>query len=65
MGLHTLARINNEIRAMWLLTDLRSGVLRLYDVLHSENYLYLVMEKGGRDLFEFLNKHPAGAPEVG
>mmetsp|Transcript_64681 Transcript_64681/g.179675 ORF Transcript_64681/g.179675 Transcript_64681/m.179675 type:complete len:787 (+) Transcript_64681:319-2679(+) len=63
VGLHTLARINNEIRAMWLLTDLRSGVLRLYDVLHSENYLYLVMEKGGRDLFEFLNKHPAGAPE--
>ena len=97
---------------MWKLAGLRVGILRLFDVLHTEKcvgvwvcgcvggyfllglaqdnfgrleykleitlqhvyaqislhtharkhtrYLYLVMENGGRDLFEFLNRHPTG-----
>lgn len=64
VALHTLARINNEIHAMAMLRTVRRGILSLHDVLHSEKYLYLVMEKGGRDLFEFLNAFPNGTSEI-
>lgn len=63
VALHTLARINNEIHAMAMLRPVRRGILALHDVLHTDKYLYLVMEKGGRDLFEFLNAHPNGTTE--
>ena len=44
-------RVNNEILTLTSLNH--GGLLSIYDVIHTKKYLYLFMEKGGTDLFEF------------
>jgi len=34
----------------------RSNICRLIDVFHSPEYVHLVMEKGGTDLYEFMDQ---------
>lgn len=56
-----LKRVSNEID---ILQTLRSRfVVRLQEAIQSSNKLYIVTEKGGKDLFEFFDEHPEGVPE--
>ena len=57
-----IARVNLEVKAMRLFSH--AGVCRLYDVMHSARYVYLVLERGDRDLYTFLNDHPAGCGDA-
>lgn len=40
-----------------------AGVCRLYEVMQSPLHVYLVMEKGDRDLYAFLDDYPEGCDE--
>lgn len=54
-------RVNNEIT---ILRDLHHpNIVRLYDIKHTEEFLYLVMERGGGDLFEYYRTHMGPASE--
>ena len=55
-------RINNEVRILRNLDH--ANIVKLIDVLHTPNYLYLVQERGGLDLFEFYRKNPGPAKEA-
>lgn len=58
----SLMRVSNEIDN---LTKLRSPyIINVEQVFHTEKILYIVTEKGGRDLFEFFDEHPDGVPEL-
>ena len=41
-----------------------TGVLRLYEVIHTEKYLYMFTERGGMDLFDFFECYPLTSPET-
>lgn len=57
----SLRRVSNEIH---ILKTLRSKfVVALNDAIQSRGKLYIVTEKGGKDLFEFFDEHPEGVPE--
>jgi tRNA A-37 threonylcarbamoyl transferase component Bud32 len=51
-----LRRVGNEIDVLRRLSH--PGILRLESVLHTENFLYIVTERGGPDLFDFFEAHP-------
>ena len=51
--------MDREVAALQRLRH--AGVCRLYGVVHSPTYVYLVMEAGDRDLFAFLGWK--GAPK--
>ena len=51
-----LRRVGNEIDVLRRLSH--PGILRLERVLHTENFLYIVTERGGPDLFDFFEAHP-------
>jgi serine/threonine protein kinase len=56
-------RINNEINT---LKDLRhDNLLQLIDVIHSTEFLYIVMEQGGMDLFAFFGAKASEGKESG
>lgn len=57
----SLMRVSNEIEN---LKQLKSPyIVAIVQVLHTQNVLYIITEKGGRDLFEFFDEHPDGVPE--
>lgn len=57
----SLMRVSNEIDN---LRQLKSPfVVSVAQVIHTQNMLYIVTEKGGSDLFEFFDEHPDGVPE--
>lgn len=57
----SLRRVSNEIH---ILKTLRSKyAVKLNDAIQSRGKLYIVTEKGGKDLFEFFDEHPEGVPE--
>jgi serine/threonine protein kinase len=51
--------LNSEIACMRSLQQQHAGTLRLVDVLHSDTFLYLVMEHHGRDLFDVCSNQSA------
>ena len=56
-----LKRISNEIE---ILRKLKSEfIVSVKDVLQTTDNLYIVTEKGGRDLFESFDDRPDGVPE--
>ncbi|KAJ1436082.1 kinase-like domain-containing protein [Ochromonadaceae sp. CCMP2298] len=56
-----LMRVSNEIDNLLLLKN--KHIVNIVHVLHTEKKLYIVTEKGGRDLFDFFDEHPDGVPE--
>jgi DNA repair ATPase RecN len=57
----SLMRVSNEIVNLLMLKS--QFIVCVIQVLHTQNNLYIVTEKGGRDLFEFFDEHPDGVPE--
>jgi DNA repair ATPase RecN len=57
----SLMRVSNEIDNLKMLKS--QFIVCVIQVLHTQNNLYIVTEKGGRDLFEFFDEHPDGVPE--
>lgn len=61
MNFTALTRVSNEIEN---LRQLRSPyIVSVVQVMHTKDMLYIVTEKGGRDLFEFFDEHPDGVCE--
>jgi len=56
-----LMRVSNEIDNLKLLNN--EYIVNVHKVIHTENMLYIITEKGGRDLFDFFDEHPDGVPE--
>ena len=56
-----IVRVNTEVRAMKKFSH--GGVCRLYDVVQSPCYIYLVLEIGDKDLYSFLDDYPSGCDE--
>lgn len=56
-----LMRVSTEIDNLKLLKN--PYIVSVNHVIHTENHLYIITEKGGRDLFEFFDEHPDGVPE--
>ena len=54
-SLKSAIRVNSEIAILRELDH--PNVIRLVDTLHSPNYIYLIQEKGGLDLFEFFRRN--------
>lgn len=57
----SLMRVSNEIDNLKVLKS--PYIVCVVQVFHTQNILYIVTEKGGRDLFEFFDEHPDGVPE--
>jgi serine/threonine protein kinase len=56
-----LRRVANEIKILKKLKN--RYVIHLIDVIHTKTKLYLITEKGGRDLFDFFENHSEGVKE--
>jgi hypothetical protein len=55
---NSLKRVSNEIE---ILSKLNSKfIVYIEEVFHTHSKLYMITEKGGRDLFEFFDEHPDG-----
>jgi len=50
-----IKRVDTEVASMKKLSH--GAVVRLYDVIQSPTMLYIVLEKGDRDLYSFLDSH--------
>lgn len=57
----SLKRISIEIETLRRLTS--PHIIAIKDVVQTNNYLYLVTERGGKDLFESFEDHVGGIPE--
>lgn len=53
--------MSNEIEILGKLNS--QHVINLYGVIHTKEFLYLITEMGGVDLFEFFDEHPEGVSE--
>lgn len=56
-----LMRVSNEIDNLRLLKS--PFIVSVEQVIHTQDMLYIITEKGGRDLFEFFDEHPDGVSE--
>lgn len=59
----SLSRINSEIASLSDPAIQHPCILRLKDVIHTRKHVYLVTERGGKDLFEFFGAHQLGIDE--
>jgi hypothetical protein len=57
-----LKRISIEIETLRRLTS--PHIIAIKDVVQTNNFLYLVTERGGKDLFESFEDHVGGIPET-
>ncbi|KAG5186869.1 kinase-like domain-containing protein [Tribonema minus] len=58
----TLRRVDNEIASLQRLDH--PGIMRLYDVVHAPQCIYMITDKAGQDLFEFFDAHLDGVSEA-
>lgn len=58
---NSLMRVSDEIDNLKMLKS--SYIISISHVIHTESNLYIITEKGGRDLFDFFDEHPDGVPE--
>lgn len=58
---NALKRVSNEIDILRKLDS--PYVVSVKHVMHTDSMLYIVTEKGGKDLFEFFDEHIDGVPE--
>ena len=56
-----IKRVNREVVAMRRFGH--AGICQLYDVMHTPSMVYLVMERGDRDLFALIDDYDSGCPE--
>ena len=56
-----IGRVNREVRAMRAANH--AGICRLFDVMQTPSHVYLVLEKGDRDLYALIDDYPGGCPE--
>ncbi|KAK1929092.1 SNF-related serine/threonine-protein kinase [Phytophthora citrophthora] len=63
MDLVSLHRISSEIASLSDPAIRHPGILNLVDVIHTHKHVYLVTERGGKDLFEFFGAHTDGVEE--
>lgn len=63
IDLVSLHRISSEIASLSDPAIRHVGVLELVDVIHTRKHIYLVTERGGKDLFEFFGAHLDGVTE--
>jgi serine/threonine protein kinase len=54
-------RVSDEIDNLKQLKNVH--IISLCNVIHTDKMLYIITEKGGRDLFDFFDEHPDGVPE--
>lgn len=59
----TLHRVNSEIASLRDPLIHHPGILSLRDVIHTRRHIYLVTERGGKDLFDFFGPHDEGVAE--
>ncbi|CAK4086832.1 unnamed protein product [Aphanomyces euteiches] len=52
-----LVRVNGEIGALKDAKLRHASLLSLRDVVHTPKFIYLITERGGRDLFDFFGSH--------
>ena len=52
LELKTLRRLRNEIGVLARLYH--PNIVRLFSVVHTPSYIYMLLENGGKDLFEYL-----------
>lgn len=58
---NSLKHVSNEIE---ILTQLNCDfIVRIEEIIQTTSKLYIITEKGGRDLFEFFDEHPDGVSE--
>ncbi|KAG7377053.1 hypothetical protein PHYPSEUDO_012245 [Phytophthora pseudosyringae] len=60
----SLHRISSEIASLSDPAIRHPGILELVDVIHTRKHVYLVTERGGKDLFEFFGAHVDGLEEA-
>ena len=61
LSFQSLIRLSYELQALQIL---RSPLIAAFcDVIHTKSKLYIVMEKGGNDLFSFFDLYPKGVDE--
>ncbi|OWZ05305.1 CAMK/CAMKL/SNRK protein kinase [Phytophthora megakarya] len=63
VDLVSLHRVSSEIASLSDPAIRHSGILELVEVIHTRKHVYLVTERGGKDLFEFFGDHTDGLKE--
>eukprot|EP01031_Cornospumella_fuschlensis_P033377 gene33377-40381_t len=58
----SLMRVSNEIDNLKMLKS--PYIVSVEQVIHTQEMLYIVTEKGGKDLFDFFDEHPHGVKET-
>ena len=56
-----IRRVDTEVRALKRFSH--TAVVRLHDVIQSPSYVHLVLERGDRDLYAFLDDYKDGCTE--
>ena len=60
-SIRNIGRVNREVKAMRAANH--AGICRLFDVMQTPSHIYLVLEKGDRDLYALIDDYPGGCPE--
>ncbi|RLN06209.1 hypothetical protein BBJ28_00010877 [Nothophytophthora sp. Chile5] len=63
VDLVSLHRVSSEISSLGDPAIRHAGILGLLDVIHTKKHIYLVTERGGKDLFEVFGAHTDGLAE--
>jgi hypothetical protein len=63
LDLITLHRVNSEIASLQDPAIHHAGILGLREVFHTPRHIYLVTDRGGKDLFDYFGPHDDGVPE--
>lgn len=63
IDLVALLRINSEISSLRDPNIAHSGILAVKDVIHTSKFIYLVTERGGKDLFDHFGVRQDGLGE--
>ena len=61
-SIRNIGRVNREVKAMRAANH--AGICRLFDVMQTPSHIYLVLEKGDRDLYALIDEYPGGCPEA-